>query len=248
MTVAAESEQSRTPHNSADRAERLMRTALRGAAARFGMLPIQQVLAGMEAHGVDLSQVRALEVFGSDGERVTKQYADRVASLDIWEIDAGLEGALRRRFPHAAVKITDSYAEVRRTSERYDFVMIDNAVWAEEHFPLFPGIFRVLADQAAMALLVIPHADRLTSRRYPALFNEDHLARRRAFYRMDSPERMSLTQLATHYSALADHAGLVTDWRFWVNRREVHCAVPRRTSTYYLVLGLHRRGQMRSFG
>ena len=206
------------------------------------MLPIQHVLEGMERRGVELERLRALEVFGGQGERVTMQYADRVASLDVWDIDPRVEPALRRRFPRAEVKITDSFEEVRRTTKRYDFVMIDNPVFSQEHFQLFPAIFRILSDQAAIALLVIPHVDALTGRRYPGLFDPEHLARRREFYLTDSPEHLSLEEVAGHYSRLAEDAGLVVQWRFWVNRREIHGVLPRRTSTYYLVLGLQRTG------
>jgi hypothetical protein len=213
---------------------------LRAVGARFGMLPIQQILGGMENRGTNLAQLRALEVFGGEGRRITEQYADRVASLDIWEDDPRLEPALLNRFPNAEVKITDSYEEVRRTSKRYDFVMIDNSIWAEEHFPLFPSVFNVVSEKATMAIRVIPHADRFTRRRYPSLFDEQHLARRRAFYRTESPAQISLDDLGGHYCKLADHSGLVVDWRFWVNCREIHGVFPRRTSMHFLVLGLRR--------
>ena len=202
------------------------------------MLPIQQILKGMEKRGTNLAQLRALEVFGGEGRRITQQYAGRVASLDIWENDPRLRPALLNRFPNAEVRITDSYEEVRRTSKRYDFVMIDNSIWAEEHFPLFPAVFNVVSEKATMAIRVIPRADRLTRRRYPSLFDEQHLARRRAFYRTDSPAQISLDDLGGHYCKLADDSGLVVDWRFWVNCREIHGVVPRRTSMHFLVLGL----------
>ena len=216
--------------------EQLKRDALRAVGARFRMLPIQQILKVRSA-----GQPRA--VAGARGfwwrrPGITQQYAGRVASLDIWENDPRLRPALLNRFPNAEVRITDSYEEVRRTSKRYDFVMIDNSIWAEEHFPLFPAVFNVVSEKATMAIRVIPRADRLTRRRYPSLFDEQHLARRRAFYRTDSPAQISLDDLGGHYCKLADDSGLVVDWRFWVNCREIHGVVPRRTSMHFLVLGL----------
>jgi hypothetical protein len=213
---------------------------MRASAGRVGLLPIQHVLRGIESRGVDVGQLRALEVFGREGDHVTQWYADRVASLDIWELEQRHEPALRRRFPHADVKITDSFQEIEVTSKRYDFVMIDNPLSAEEHFALFPALFRALSDDAVVALLVVPYADPLTRRRYPQLFTQDHLARRKEFYRTDSPEHVPLEQLAAHYGRLAEESGHRAQWWFAVNRREIDRGVPRRTSTFYLVLGLRR--------
>jgi hypothetical protein len=216
------------------------RRVLRTVGAGFGLLPIQQALEGIQQRGVDLRRLRALEVFGASGERLTLHYASRVESLSIWELDSAYEDGLRRRFPAADVRITNSYEEVLRTDERYDFVVVDNAVGPEEHFPLFPGVFRVLSDDAILMVLVIPHANRHTRRRYPNVMSSPHLERRAAFYDTDTPEDIPLDRLVAHYGELAEAAGLSTRWRFSVNRREIHRLLPRATSTTYLVYALRR--------
>jgi hypothetical protein len=63
----------------------------RAALARAGMLPIQRVLRELERHGMGVGSLRALEVFGRTGERMTRWDADSVGSLDVWELNPRLE-------------------------------------------------------------------------------------------------------------------------------------------------------------
>jgi hypothetical protein len=199
----------------------------KAAGGRLGLLPIQRVISGMRHRGVPLSELRALEVFGYTGERLTRYYAPLVRSLEIWEIDPRLSGTLRTSFPQADVKIVDSYDEIRRTDNRFDLVVIDNFTTAEEHFRLFPDVFRVVSDDATLVLRTIPHATDLTRRRYPSMFDHDHLAARRAFYEVDTPHAIPLETLASRYGRRAEAAGFRADWHFFVPAREFVGLLPR---------------------
>jgi len=217
------------------------RTGLRGLASGLGQMPIQVLVRDLERQGVEIGRLRALEVFGSTGDRVTRHYAERVATLDVWEIDGRLEPALRRNLPRARIAIVDSFEEVRRTDRRYDLVVVDNPVWPVEHFPLFPHLFRLLSDDAVLVMDVIPSADAFTTRRYPELFDAEHLENRRAFYGTDHPEDIPLARLARHYGEMAAEEGYAVWWQRSVRRREIERGLPRPVTIHMLALGMWRR-------
>jgi len=65
---------------------------------------------------------------------------------------------------------------------------------------LFPNIFGVLSDNPGLILNVILRLDDSTRERWPYLFEEDdvplHLARRRAFYQIETPESIPIRAVA----------------------------------------------------
>jgi hypothetical protein len=213
--------------------------------SRLGLLPIQRIMAGIERRGVKLGDLRALEVFGYTGERLTKYYAKRVAALEVWEIDESLEKELRRNLPGAIVKIVDSFAEIERTERTYDLVVIDNHIgmFGEghcEHFDLFPSLSRVLSDSPIVVTNICSGDDKVTRAHYPTLFEGPHLAHRRVFYGTSDPTAITLDRLAAHYSALFAAMGFETEWYFMQHKRELYRLVPRRLGVNHLVLKLRR--------
>jgi hypothetical protein len=217
--------------------EILLRRTARAVGARFGVLPIQRLMRDLQARGVDVRRLRALDVFGWTGERLTMRYAPLVKSIDVWEIDPTFEPALRRNVPNADVTITDSYEEIKRTDRTYDLVVVDNFHTPDEHFRLFPHIFRVLSDDAVLVLRVIGEAGGAARRAHPTLFSAEHLAERREFYGTDSPDRMTFEALAEHYRRLAEQNGFVAKWHHFVHRPELARVLPT-PKTYNTLLAL----------
>lgn len=214
--------------------------AYRWLAGRLGLFPVQVVLRDLERRHVDIGRLRALDLFGGTGDRVTRHYADLVRSLDVWEIDPRNEPALRRNLPRARIAIVDSFAELGRTDRVYDLVVADNPIWPIEHFPIFPDVFRVLSDDAVLMLIVIVDDDRRTRRRYRELMDEDHLRQRREFYATDSPEPIPVEEMVARYRALGEQNGLSLWWHRVVGRREIDRLLPRRVGISLLALGLRR--------
>jgi hypothetical protein len=219
-----------------DRASHLFKSA----ATSVGMLPAQRVVRGLRRRGVDLSTMRALEVFGFTGERFTTHYAQYVASLEVWEKHAPYEEALRRNLPGATIRITDSFAEIRRSPGPFDLIVVDNPIGELEHFDLFPDLFRIASQEAVLVLLVTPEADERTRAHYPGVMDHAQLERRRDFYRTDHPERVPLARMVERYGELARERGFELPWAFSVQRSELFGVVPQRLSLHYLVLRIVR--------
>jgi len=222
--------------------EAVARKTFKRMAAPLGLLPMQEVVRGMQQRGFELAGKRALEVFGNTGERLTQHYAPLVGSLEVWELDPALEPVLRRNLPGAEIRIGDSYEFIRRTQRAYDFVVVDNYVTPREHFDLFPHVLRVLSDDAVLALLVVPEGDARLRQRYPGALDDEHLRRRAEFYDVEQPDRIPVDRLAARYGELADAEGLTLRWHFYSPSRELHHLIPYRASYGLLALKLDRRG------
>jgi hypothetical protein len=217
-----------------------LRSLVKAVAARAGVLHAQKVVRALERRGFRLVDARALEVYGYTGERVTVHYADKVKSLEIWELDPSLERVLCARFPWAEIAIVDSHEEIRRTSKQYELIVVDNPVWPQEHFELFPAVLDRLSANAVLWLFVIPGANAVTRLVYPVIFSQDHLSRRGRFYDTDYPDDLSLDELITHYKKLCSTAGLDVEWVFAVRRWLLQAGLPRATTTYDLALKVVR--------
>jgi hypothetical protein len=218
------------------RGNRVFRDVLRPVRRSLGLSPMQKVLRRLRARGINLRSLRALELFGGSGAYHTVDYSDKVGSLEVWEIDPQLEHSLRANLPDTTVRIVDCYAELRRTPDRFDFVIVDNPMSTYdghcEHFDLFPDIFRVLSDQAVLLLDVIPLVPPVALKRFPYLFNDEQRKRRGEFYGTSVPDHLSSQTMVSAYRQQAELAGFEVEWSFMVRRHFV----------FYLALKIRRHG------
>jgi hypothetical protein len=212
-----------------------VRDILRSTRRLLALSPTQKGLRKLRARGVHLGSLRALELFGGRGVYHTLDYASRISSLEVWEIDPLLESDLRRNLPRATVRIVDCHEEIKRTSGRFNFLVVDNPMSTYgghcEHFDLFPDLFRVACDESIVLLDVIPSAPPIARKKYPYLFNEEQRGRRRAFYQTDDPDNVSWETIVAAYRTHAELAGFGVDWSFTVRRHFV----------YYLALKISRK-------
>ena len=213
----------------------LIRGVVRATRRHLQLTPMKRVLNELTKRGVSVGDLVALEIFGCSGEGHVKDYASLVSSLEVWEIDPQFENTLRRHFPNATVNITDSYQEIKRTSKKYDLIIVDNGTSTRpggycEHFDLFPDIFRIAGDSCILVLNVIPEIDQKDTKGYPYLFNDEQLARRRIFYKTDRPEKVTFAQMLDTYRDLCRTYSFSLDWHFF----------ERRNFIYYLVLRLSK--------
>ena len=197
---------------------------------------MQQVLRKLEKRGVAIGSLKTIELFGGCGKRHAVDYANRVARLEVWEIEPSCEEVLRKKIPQATIHITDTYQQIRKTSERFDLIVIDNPMSIYdghcEHFDLFPDLFRLAADSAIIVVNVIPNLSAAAARKFPYLFNEKQLQVRRRFYNTDKADDLSWGQIVSAYRRQAEAAGFELEWSFSVRRHFI----------YYLALKIKRLG------
>lgn len=203
-----------------------MRNLLRTTRRLLGLSPMRRLLRRLREHGVDLSTLHAIELFGGSGTFHTVDYASRVASLEVWEVDRRYEASLRHHLPAAHLRFVDTFAEIERTTETFDMIVVDNpmSTWDGrcEHFDLFPSIFRLVKDRAIVVLNVIPQLTPAARERYPYLFNREQAIRRAAFYRTTHPDEVPLEKMMETYTRLARASGFHIEWSLLVRRHFVY--------------------------
>src|SRR3989344_6827208 len=120
---------------------------------------MKKIVSKLKAKGIDLSQMKTLEIFAREGDWHTRSYADEVRSLDAWEIDPKFKKNLSKNLPNAKIKITDSIKEIGRKSNfsKYDFIVIDNPQYCYgpklkycEHFEIIPRIAKLLNNEGLL--------------------------------------------------------------------------------------------------
>lgn len=109
----------------------------------------------VKSQGVDMRILSALDFFAREGDWQTIVYAQEVGLIEAWEICPEFLPGLRRNLPGATVRIVNSYDYGALTSDRYDFVVLDNpqAIFGNddsycEHFEALPVALRLLKPDA----------------------------------------------------------------------------------------------------
>lgn len=204
-----------------------IRTIARKARRFLKLSPMFKVLRELKRRGIKLDELHALEIFGYTGEFHVKDYAPYVASLEVWEIDPKCESTLKKNFPSATIKITDSLKEIKTTPKKYNFIIADLC----QHYEVFPDCFRVAMDDAILVTDIIPQLTETSERCYQNQFEADELERRSNFYRTDHPKNLTFEEVIKAYEELCRANGFNMEWHFTV----------RRTKVYYLVMKVKRR-------
>ncbi len=183
--------------------------------------PIHRVIRQLKQNDY-LIMDHVLEVYGYTGEFHTLDYVKYVNQLDIWEIDPTCEIHLKNNLPRANVKITDSYAELRKTDERFDTVVLDNprGIFGDEkceHFEIIEDCFRVLTDRSVLIANIIP--DILVSKYVtPKETVFMHILKRKSFYRHEDGISISEQHFSTFYTDMACKNGFIVRNIFFVKR------------------------------
>lgn len=109
----------------------------------------------LKSEGVDMRQLSALDFFAREGDWQTVVYAREAGAIEAWEISPECLPGLQRNLPGAVVRIVDSYAYAAQTTDRFDFVVLDNpqATFGPEgryceHFEALPAALRLLRPGA----------------------------------------------------------------------------------------------------
>jgi hypothetical protein len=201
---------------------------------RFIPNPMRDLLKELKKRRVKLKELKALELFGKDGLMHTKDYASKISSLEIWEINPQFEDKLKANLPMAEIKITDSYEEIKKTTKKYNFIVIDNPMSSHgeyfEHFAFFPHIFNVAMDSTILIANIIPEVSEDDVKKYPYLFNKQQLDMRKSFYETNQPEKIPIEKMVETYEKHAQKYGFFSEWYF----------VKKRNFIYYLILKIKK--------
>ena len=114
-----------------------------------------RICSRLQSEGVNMRALAAVDFFAREGDWQTVVYAREVGSIEAWELNPEYLPGLQRSLPGATVRIVDSYAYGAQTTDRFDFVVLDNpqATYGPEgryceHFEALPIALRLLRPGA----------------------------------------------------------------------------------------------------
>lgn len=201
---------------------------------RLKLYPIYKVIRAVNAQ-FPLDECVALEAFAFTGELQTRAYKKYPKYLEAWEISEYWKEDLKRNLPGATIKITNTFEEIMRCEKKFNFINVDThqGLFGDycENFEIYPLLFNVMQDECIVNLNVIPQASARWKQKYPDLFNEKHLAKRKEFYTSDHPDNISITEMLLTYRKIASKNNYDIVWNYQL----------KRTLTYYLVLHFKKK-------
>jgi len=185
--------------------------------------PIDLIIQKLKSYGFEFVQAHVLDIFAGEGDWQTIYYADKVKSLEAWEINSSYKSGLVKNIPKAKVKITDSVKECdkKKYFGQFDLIMIDNPqncyginkIYAE-HFDVIPKIAKLLKPKGGVLIFNI--------NREPFDFHQFSKweKRRQVYYSRKHTEKISHRWLENFYKKLFLQFGYQTIWHFKVSRRD----------------------------
>ena len=194
---------------------------MKGIVTRWKKGP-KELISKLAQKGVELEKFNALEMFGRNGTWHTSFFADKVKSIEIWEIDKKWRKKLEKNFPNSKIKILDSIKTIKEEEnlKKFNLLLIDNPmnIFGQnqegskknycEHFEILPEISKIIQDES----LVIFNINRcpFDYDKYP-LWEQ----RREKFYSNANTNNMSLEFLHEFYANLFQKMGFRTI--FYIN-------------------------------
>jgi len=182
---------------------------------------MQQICKTLEIRGFNFADFNALDVFARKGDWQTFVYANKVKTLELWEIDKQFEIDLKTNFPNANVKITDSIKEIQNDSiKKYNFIVIDNPQGCFghdnnycEHFDILPNLINII-DNNAIVIFNINTSP----------FNYNNFSewqkRRNEFYQLSDTSRLNFEFLEKFYEDFFLKLSFETEFHFNIFREE----------------------------
>lgn len=182
---------------------------------------IEIVFNNLKRKGIELESINALQTFGGSGNGMERFYKDKVKQLDVWEIEESFKEELKKNLPKANIKITDSFKEIRKSSKKYNMILMDNPMGIFnghcEHFDMFIESFQSMQDQCIVILDVIPNLKNI-DKRFNYICNSDHLLARKLFYRVSEPLNISIKEMLQTYREISNAHGYEIEWYFTEER------------------------------
>ena len=174
-----------------------------------------ELIKNLETHNIDFSKLNAIELFGRDGTWQTKIFANKVKTIEIWEINSSWKHKLKKHFPNSIIKIQDSINVIREEENlpKFGLILIDNPMNTFgntikndmycEHFDVLDNIDKISQSET----IVIFNVNRkpFDYVKHP-LWNE----RRNKFYKKTDTSNMELNFLLNFYEEKFNSLGFLT--------------------------------------
>lgn len=148
----------------------------------------------LKSQGIDMQKYSALDFFAREGDWQTMVYAREVGAIEAWEISSEFLPGLKRNLPGATVRIVDSYAYGAQTTDKFDFVVLDNpqATFGPngqycEHFEALPVALRLLKPEGVLIF-------NLNWSPFNFATHAEWQKRREAFYGVENTANLSLEE------------------------------------------------------
>jgi hypothetical protein len=181
---------------------------------------MKRLCSNLHEAGIDISSSNALEFFARDGRWQTTAYANKVKSLDAWEIDPIFEEDLRKALPKANITIGDSFtlSQDKSIHQSYDLIVFDNpqGIYGNEqqyceHFECLELVNTLIKDSGLLIFNV---------NRAPFNFSQQNAwqGRRSQFYNTVDTSELSHDFLQNHYTSYFTKLGFHTD-KFLIEKR-----------------------------
>lgn len=186
---------------------------------------MEELLAAIQKHGVNLTKLNALEMFGRGGDWHTIYYAKKINSLEVWEVDIEWKQELERNLPNANLKFVDTIRTLANNTnlQKYSFVVIDNPqnLFGPnlpntdepqycEHFDVLPYLNKILDDGIVVFNVnPIPY----NYEKFPSWQN-----RRRKFYGNVDTSNLHLNFLIDFYTKFFLNQGFDVRFQTYVRR------------------------------
>jgi len=197
----------------------------------------------LEKRGIVLEKLNALEIFARDGTWQTAFYANKVKTLEVWEIDPSWEKDLRKNLPKAKVRILDSIKNIQTYDKllKFNLIMIDNPmnIFGDEdmnmqnkyceHFDVIKNIYKIIDSESVVVFNVNRHP--FDYDKFPMWKN-----RREEFYGNIDSDNMTQDFLFDFYEKLFKNINFQTLFKFSVDRM----LNDRIDTVYYFVYNLKK--------
>lgn len=197
----------------------------------------------LEKRGIILEKLNALEIFARDGTWQTTFYANKIKTLEVWEVDPSWEKNLRKNLPKAKVRILDSIKNIQTYEKfaKFNLIMIDNPmnIYGNEneniqnryceHFDVIKNIDKIMDNES----IVVFNVNRcpFDYDKFPIWKNK-----REKFYGNMNSGNMNQDFLFDFYEKLFKKSNFKTLFKFSVDRM----LNDRINSVYYFVYKLKK--------
>jgi len=197
----------------------------------------------LEKRGIILEKLNALEIFARDGTWQTTFYANKVKTLEVWEVDSSWEKDLRKNLPKAKVRILDSIKNIQTYEKlsKFNLIMIDNPmnIYGDEdknmqnryceHFDVIKNIGKIIDNESIVVFNV--NRSPFDYDKFPMWKN-----RREKFYGNIDSDNMTQDFLFDFYEKLFKNINFQTLFKFSVDR----ILNDRIDTVYYFVYNLKK--------